>query len=288
MRIIRSIPDMQKAMLALRARADCRLGLVPTMGCLHEGHLSLVREVRSRGCLPVVSLFVNPIQFGPREDFSRYPRPFEEDCRLCEREGVEYLFAPSPDEMYPAGSSVFVDETRLSNGLCGASRPGHFRGVATVVTKLFQIVQPHVAAFGRKDAQQARIIAHLAACLNMPVEIAICPIVREADGLAMSSRNRYLSPDERAQALGLVRALREADALYRKGERRSSVLIRAMEETLRRHPRVVQEYAWVGDFNSLQPLETAGPLTLFALAATVGTTRLIDNLLISAAGEPVL
>lgn len=288
MRIIRSIPEMQNAMLALRARGDCRLGLVPTMGCLHEGHLSLVRAVRDKGCLPVVSLFVNPIQFGPREDFSRYPRPFEQDCRLCEQEGVDTLFAPSPEEMYPAGSSVFVDETRLSAGLCGASRPGHFRGVATVVTKLFQITQPHLAAFGRKDAQQARIIAHLTASLNMPVEIAICPIVREAGGLAMSSRNRYLSPDERAQALGLVSALREAADLYRNGERLAPALIRAMAETLGRHPQVVPEYVAMVDFESLQPVETAGPSTLFALAAKVGATRLIDNLLINGAGEPVL
>jgi pantoate--beta-alanine ligase len=288
MRIVRSIPDMQETMLALRARPERRLGLVPTMGCLHEGHLSLVREVRRRGCLPVASLFVNPIQFGPHEDFSRYPRPFEADCRLFEQEGVEYLFAPSPDEMYPAGASVFVEETSLSQGLCGASRPGHFRGVATVVTKLFQITQPHVAAFGRKDAQQARIIAHVTACLNMPVEIAICPIVREPDGLAMSSRNRYLTSGERAQAVGLVEALSEAAVCYRNGETRAAALIRVMEQSLRRHPLVIPEYVSIVDYRSLQPVETAGPQTLFALAGKVGATRLIDNLLISADGEPVL
>lgn len=288
MRIVRSIQEMQDTMLDLRIRQQCRLGLVPTMGCLHEGHLSLVREVRSRGCLPVASVFVNPIQFGPREDFARYPRPFGEDCRLFEQEGVEYLFAPSPEEMYPPGFSVYVEETSLSSGLCGASRPGHFRGVATVVTKLFQIVQPHVAAFGRKDAQQARIIAHLAACLNMPVEISICPIVRESDGLAMSSRNRYLSAAERVQAVGLVEALRAAAALYRNGETRVPALIRVMEQALRRHPLAIPEYVSVVDYASLQPVETAGPLTLFALAVKLGATRLIDNLLISVDGEPVL
>ncbi len=288
MQIIRSIPDMQKTMLALRAQPDCRIGFVPTMGCLHEGHLSLIRQVRRLGCLPVVSLFVNPIQFGPREDFSRYPRPFDHDCRLCEQEGAAYLFAPSAEEMYPSGASVFVEETKLSGGLCGAARPGHFRGVTTVVTKLFQIVQPHVAAFGRKDAQQARIIAHLTACLNMPVEIEICPIVREPDGLAMSSRNRYLTPVERAQSVGLVEALREAAGLYRSGETGAAALIRAMEERLRQQGLLIPEYVAVVDYASLQPVETVGPSTLCALAVKVGSTRLIDNLLINAAGETVL
>jgi pantoate--beta-alanine ligase len=258
------------------------------MGCLHEGHLSLIREVVRRGCLPVVSLFVNPLQFGPAEDFARYPRPFEADCRMCEAEGVAYILAPPAEAMYPEGHSVFVEETRLSRGLCGASRPGHFRGVTTVVTKLFQIVQPHLAAFGRKDAQQARIIQHMAACLSMPVEVLICPIVREPDGLAMSSRNRYLSPDERRQALCLSEALAGAAGLYRAGERRASVWIRAMEERVGQVPGAVLDYAAVVDFGSLEPVAAAGPGTLAALAVRIGKTRLIDNLLITADGEPAL
>lgn len=288
MRVVQTISEMQEAMLALRRRPDCRIGFVPTMGCLHEGHLSLIREVRRRGCVPVVSIFVNPIQFGPSEDFSKYPRPFEADSDLCRREGAEFLFAPSPEAMYPAGDSVFVEETRLSNGLCGASRPGHFRGVTTVVTKLFQIVQPHLAAFGRKDAQQARIIQHMAACLNIPVEVLVCPIVREADGLALSSRNRYLSPAERAEALCLVQALRDAAALYNGGERTSDRLIAAMEKRIAGGSLARLEYAALVDYGSLQPVKTAGPGTLFALAVRVGTTRLIDNMLITAAGEPAL
>jgi pantoate--beta-alanine ligase len=286
-RVVSSIREMQEGALELRRRGK-RIGLVPTMGCLHEGHLSLIREVTRRGCLPVVTLFVNPLQFGPREDFSTYPRPFESDCRLCEQEGTVFLFAPEPGTMYPEGHSVFVEETQLSTGLCGASRPGHFRGVTTVVTKLFNITQPHVAVFGRKDAQQARIIEHMTACLNMPVEIVVAPIVREPDGLAMSSRNRYLKPDERAQALCLSEALREAAALYRQGEVRAEVLIRRMEERLHLRPLASPDYVAVVDYRSLQPVKTAGPLTLMALAVRIGGTRLIDNLLINANGEPDL
>lgn len=289
MRMIRSVREMQQAMLALRReQPDCRIGLVPTMGCLHEGHLSLIREVRRRGCLPVLSLFVNPLQFGPQEDFARYPRTFEEDCRMAEAEAVAILFAPDAESMYPSGSSVFVEETALSRGLCGATRPGHFRGVATVVAKLFQIVQPHAAAFGRKDAQQVRIVEHMTACLNMPVEIVTCPIVRERDGLAMSSRNRFLNPEERVQALCLVEALRDAAALYTHGERRSGEMIRAIQARLRGCSRAVPEYVAAVDYRTLQPVETAGPLTLIALAVRVGSTRLIDNLLITADGVPDL
>lgn len=288
MRIVTSMAEMQSLMLALRAGSGRRIGFVPTMGCLHEGHLSLVREVARRGCIPVASIFVNPLQFGPAEDFDRYPRPFERDCRMCEEAGVEYLLAPEPAEVYPPGHSVFVEETRLSRGLCGAARPGHFRGVTTVVTKLFQVVQPHVAAFGRKDAQQARIIRHLVECLSMPVEVLICPIVREADGLAMSSRNRYLTPDERSQALCLHEALSRAAALYRAGERRASVWTGEMAAIVGRRPLAALEYAAVVDYGTLEPVEQAGPDTLAALAVRVGRTRLIDNLLVTAAGEPVL
>ena len=288
MRLVRSIRDMQEAMLELKRRSARRIGLAPTMGCLHEGHLSLIRALRDRDCLPVVSLFVNPTQFGPGEDFSRYPRTFDEDCRQCEREGAAFVFAPDAASMYPEGCSVYVEETVLSRGLCGASRPGHFRGVATVVTKLFQIIQPDVAVFGRKDAQQARIIARVGAGLNMPVEIVVCPIVREPDGLALSSRNRYLSPAARAQAVCLVEALRAASDLYLKGERSAAALTGAMEARIRARPLARPEYLAVVEEATLQPVNEAGPSTLIALAVRVDGTRLIDNLWINAAGEPVL
>ncbi len=286
MRLVRSVRDMREAMSALRRDPARRIGLAPTMGCLHEGHLSLIRELRRRDCLPVVSLFVNPTQFGPGEDFERYPRTFEADCRLCEREGAAVVFAPEAADMYPPGSSVFVEETQVSRGLCGASRPGHFRGVATVVTKLFQIIQPDVAVFGRKDAQQARVIEQVTAGLNMPVTIVVCPIVREPDGLALSSRNRYLEPEARAQAVCLVEALREAAAMIRNGERHAAALRTAMEARIR--DRAVVEYIAVVDELTLQPAVEAGPSTLIALAVRVGGTRLIDNLWINAAGEPIL
>jgi len=287
-RLVRSVRDMQEAMLALKRHPGVRIGLAPTMGCLHEGHYSLIRELLRRECLPVVSLFVNPAQFGPGEDYSRYPRTFDADCAGCEREGAAFVFAPEAEAMYPPGHSVFVEETTLSRGLCGASRPGHFRGVATVVTKLFQIVRPEVAAFGRKDAQQARIIAHVTAGLNMPVEIAVCPIVREPDGLALSSRNRYLGPAARAQAVCLSEALREAAGMYLNGERNAAALTAAMEARIRARPLAVPEYLAVVEDATLQPVAEAGPFTFIALAVRVDGTRLIDNLWINAAGAPIL
>jgi len=289
MRVIRSIPEMRAALAEARRDPACRIGLAPTMGCLHEGHASLIRELRRRGCLTVVSLFVNPTQFGPSEDFSRYPRPFDADCRLCDQEGAAFVFAPDAAAMYPPGSdTVFVEETALSRGLCGASRPGHFRGVATVVTKLFQIVQPHVAVFGRKDAQQACVLERVTAGLNMPVEIVVCPIVREPDGLALSSRNRYLTPEERIQARCLVEALREAAARVKRGERQAAGLVAAMEACLRARPLARPDYLAVVDARTLEPVPEAGPSTLVALAVRVGGTRLIDNLWINEAGEPIL
>src|SRR6184192_4326274 len=205
MKIFKSIEEMRSACRAAK-RADQRLGLVPTMGALHEGHLSLVRAAKEKTDVIATSIFVNPTQFGPSEDFSRYPRALEKDCAILEREGVEFVFAPTVEEMYPAGAVTWVTVGGLSDRLCGKSRPGHFRGVATVVAKLFHIIEPDAAFFGQKDAAQVAIIRRMVRDLNMPVEIVVCPIVREADGLAMSSRNAYLNAQQRRSALILSRA----------------------------------------------------------------------------------
>jgi len=266
-------------------RAGKRIGFVPTMGFLHEGHLSLIRKARERTELVVVSIFVNPTQFGPQEDFDKYPRDREMDDGLCRAERVAALFVPVADEMYAVDRSVWVDETGLSRGLCGASRPGHFRGVATVVAKLFNIVQPDVAVFGMKDAQQLRVIQRMTRDLDFPVEIVACPTVREPDGLAMSSRNKYLSDIERAEAMAINRGLSAAERLYDAGERSAVVLGGAVERSLAEEPGLEQEYVEVVDFGSLQPVtEAVGP-TLIAVAARVGGTRLIDNVLLGVNGE---
>ncbi len=215
---VTDIAPLRNAVTDARRRGQT-IGLVPTMGALHEGHLSLIEAARAETGYVVVSIFVNPTQFGPKEDLSRYPRPLQHDLELCERAGVDLVFHPEPVVMYPAGFRTFVEVTVLQDGLCGASRPGHFRGVATVVLKLFNLVQPDRAYFGQKDAQQARIIRQMAEDLNVPVEVRVCPIVREADGLALSSRNRYLEADERRQAVTLYRALTEARQRIEAGER---------------------------------------------------------------------
>src|ERR1700730_15706299 len=213
MKICATIDDMRDACRTER-RDDKPRGLVPTMGALHEGHLSLVRAAKTRCETVVVSIFVNPIQFGPNEDLAKYPRKFERDCDLLEREGIDFIFAPSAEEMYPAGGVTYVAVEGLSDKLCGRSRPGHFRGVTTVVSKLFHIVEPNLAFFGQKDAAQATIIRRMVRDLNFPIEIVVCPIVREPDGLAMSSRNAYLSPEERKSALVLHRSLLQGKNLY--------------------------------------------------------------------------
>jgi len=277
MQILTAPAAMQQAALAWR-RAGKRIGLVPTMGFLHEGHLSLVRLARQHADAVVLSLFVNPTQFGPAEDFGRYPRAFERDCALCEAAGVDVIFHPEPEAMYPAGHSVFVVEDALSKGLCGGSRPGHFRGVLTVVAKLFNLTQPDVAVFGQKDAQQARVIRQLARDLNFPVAIVLAPIVREPEGLAMSSRNAYLSPAERCDALCLSRALKAARRLYRAGEREAGALRAAAEGELAATPAARIDYVALVDADTLQPVERAERPILLALAAWIGKTRLIDNL----------
>lgn len=277
MKIITSLEDMQQTALALR-RAGKRIGLVPTMGFLHEGHLALVKLARRQADVVVLSIFVNPTQFGPNEDFSRYPRNFERDRAMCEAAGVDIIFNPAPEAMYPAGYSVFVEEHILSKGLCGASRPGHFRGVLTVVAKLFNLTLPDVAVFGQKDAQQARLIQQMAHDLNFPITIVVAPIIREADGLAKSSRNTYLSPAERREALCLQQALKTARRLYREGERDAGRIIAAMKAHIEQVPSARVDYIAIVDRATLQPAPRLDIPVLVALAIYIGQTRLIDNL----------
>ena len=247
------------------------------MGALHGGHASLIRAARAACARVAVSLFVNPTQFGPHEDFSRYPRTFEADCALAEGEGADVLFAPSIEEIYPAGASTFVEVEGLSDRLDGRSRPGHFRGVATVVTKLFIAAEADLAFFGQKDAAQVSVLRRMTRDLRLGTGIVVCPIVRDADGLALSSRNAYLSPAERQQALALSRALRRVEHLAAEGERRASLLMAAAGEELAAAPAVRIDYIAAVDWETLEAVETAVPGTLFAVAAQVGSTRLIDN-----------
>jgi pantoate--beta-alanine ligase len=260
--------------------AGKRLGLVPTMGALHEGHLSLVRAARV-GCHSVAaSIFVNPTQFGPNEDFAKYPRSFERDCELLEREGVNLLFAPSVQEMYPAGAVTWVTVEGLSERLDGRSRPGHFRGVTTVVSKLFHIIEPDAAFFGQKDAAQVAVLRRMVSDLRIAVEIVVCPIVREPNGLAMSSRNAYLDPQQRGEALVLHRSLMRVKQLADAGERGAAKLAAAGREQFRADGSVRLDYFEIVDPDTLEPVEHVSGGVLVAVAAFVGTTRLIDNILL--------
>ncbi len=263
-----------------RRAAGASVGLVPTMGALHAGHVSLVRAAKA-GCGAVAaSIFVNPTQFGPNEDFLKYPRTFEADCALLEAEGVDAVFAPGPEEMYRPRAVTFVEVAGLSERLDGLSRPGHFRGVATVVAKLLIAAEPDRAFFGQKDAAQVAVLRRMVADLGLPVDLVVCPIVREADGLAMSSRNRYLSVEERQQALALKRALDAVSRLVAGGERRSDVLIAEARRVLAQEPGPRVDYVAAVDWGTLEPVEVAVPGTLFAVAAWVGATRLIDNIVL--------
>ena len=261
------------------------LGLVPTMGALHEGHFSLIRAAQ-RECAPVVvSLFVNPKQFGPAEDFGKYPRKLEQDRAALEALGVDFLFAPSPQDMYPVGFRTSVVVEGLSDRLEGRSRPGHFRGVTTVVLKLFEIVRPRFAYFGRKDAQQARLIRQMSADLNLDTSVVVCPIVREADGLALSSRNVYLNAEDRRAAAALSRSLAAVRDEIAKGERDAGRLLAALRRVLALEPRVTLDYAEIVDNETLEPVAGLRGTCYVLLAAKVGDTRLIDNALIEPEGE---
>jgi pantoate--beta-alanine ligase len=284
MRVITTIQEM------VAERSNCAssrtVGLVPTMGYLHEGHLSLVRKAREENDILTASIFVNPTQFGPHEDLASYPRDLPHDLSVLENLGVEIVFVPSPDEMYPAGFVTYVDPTGpLVNEAEGAIRPGHFRGVATIVLKLFQIMQPHQAYFGQKDAQQAAIISHLISDLNLPVKLHILSIIREADGLAMSSRNSYLNQQERASAAVLYRALQAGRLQFTAHPLAgTSQAIKAMIDTIQSEPQVRLAYAEIRDPDSFAPLEVLRAPALLLIAAKVGSTRLIDNFLLRTDG----
>src|SRR5208282_1487841 len=267
---------MRSASRAAR-RAGGRLGFVPTMGALHEGHLSLMQAARASSDVVAASIFVNPTQFGPNEDLAKYPRSFERDCELLEREGVELLFAPAVEEMYPAGAVTWVTVEGLSDKLDGCSRPGHFRGVTTVVAKLFHVVEPDAAFFGQKDAAQVAIIPRMVRDLNFPVEIVACPIVREPDGLAMSSRNAYLDSQQRKEALVLHRSLMRVKKMWEGGQHSAEKLLAAGREELGTENSVRLDYFEIADPESLDPVGNVGKGALVAVAAFVGATRLIDN-----------
>ncbi len=283
MKIIESPDEMQRFSRAVR-REGKRLGFVPTMGALHAGHLSLVKMARGQSDCVVVSIFVNPLQFGPNEDFGKYPRTFERDRQLLEAEKVDMLFAPKVETMYPAGAKTTVEVAELSERLDGRSRPGHFKGVTTVVSKLLNIVQPDCAFFGQKDAAQVAIIRRMVRDLNMDTQIVVGPIVREAGGLAMSSRNAYLDPQQRKQALVLNRALMRVQFLADRGERNVNVLIEAGKEVIAEEPGAKLDYLEIVDPDTLEPVTDLKNRALIAVAAWVGTTRLIDNLLLSISG----
>lgn len=276
LRVCATISDMRSACRALRS-AGKRLGFVPTMGALHAGHLSLVRAAKAQCDAVAVSIFVNPTQFGPKEDLAKYPRPFENDCDALEKEGVDLIFAPTVEEMYGAGETTWVTVDGLSEKLDGRSRPGHFRGVTTVVAKLFHIVEPDRAFFGQKDAAQVAIIRRMVRDLNFPVEIVSCPIIREPDGLAMSSRNVYLSAEERRRAPVLHRSLQEVEKAFRAGERSASKLSQAGRAVIGQEPEVRLDYFEIVDPDTLDAVERVTGETLVAVAAFVGATRLIDN-----------
>lgn len=271
--IATSLEELQAARLLL----DGTVGFVPTMGYLHEGHISLARRAREECQSVIASIFVNPTQFGPTEDLSKYPRDLKRDLSLLESAGVDLVWTPDNETMYPPGFSTWVEVEGLTEPLEGASRPGHFRGVTTVVTKLFHAVQPTRAYFGQKDAQQAAVIRKMTRDLNFPIEIVVCPTVREADGLAMSSRNSYLSPEERQSATILFRALTAAKSAYERGERSADALRKIMAETLAAEPRAQMQYVSCADYDTLKELETVTGKSLLSMAVFLGKTRLIDN-----------
>ena len=279
MKVIDKINDMKKISKDLILNGKS-IGFVPTMGYLHEGHLSLVRKARKENEIVVVSIFVNPTQFGPNEDFDKYPRDTDRDLKLLQNENVDFVFMPSAEEMYPEGYATYVIVERLTEVLCGKSRPGHFRGVATVVTKLFNIVKPTMAYFGQKDAQQFIVLKRMVEDLNMDVEMVEAPIVRESDGLAMSSRNVYLSPEERKQAVALFETLNLAKKAIENGERDAEKVKKLMRENISKYDKVIIDYIEIVDEKNLTPLSKIEGKVFIAIAAFVGKARLIDNIIV--------
>ncbi|MCX5634075.1 MAG: pantoate--beta-alanine ligase [Phycisphaerae bacterium] len=279
MKIVKAIDKMRK-IVAKAKSAGRKIGLVPTMGALHEGHFSLIRAAKKQTKFVVVSIFVNPTQFGPGEDLAKYPRPFKKDINACRKLGVDVVFAPTVGQMYPEKNFAWINVEKLSESLCGKSRPGHFRGVATVCGKLFNIVQPDFAFFGQKDAQQTIVIQRMAADLNMPLKIVVCPTVREKDGLAMSSRNVYLKSKERKDAALLYAALQEAEVFIAAGERKSKTLVSQMKKILKISRQIKIDYIKIVDAKTLEDVSRVKGKVLIAVAVKIGKTRLIDNCLV--------
>ena len=282
MRVVSTAADLRAA----RGGLTQPIGMVPTMGYLHRGHLSLIEHARAECGAVVVSIFVNPTQFGPNEDLGRYPRDLPRDLRLCEQAGVDVVFTPNDDEMYPPGFATFVEVKGLQDRWEGASRPGHFRGVATVVARLLRLAQPDRAYFGEKDYQQLQIVTRMARDLALDVEIVPCPTVRDPDGLALSSRNAYLDQEARADAVALCEALRAAQAQVTSGLRKANTLVQTMRDAVARHPRVTLDYAAVVDATTLEPLESVDRPARALIAARVGGVRLIDNAPIEVTNGP--
>ena len=282
MEIFRTVADMQNFAAAQKKNGRV-IGLVPTMGALHEGHLTLMRAAKNKCDVVIASVFVNPTQFGPNEDYDAYPRRFEEDCRKLESVGVDAVFHPEPSEMYPKGYCTYVTvDGDITHKLCGAQRPIHFRGVATVVTKLMNITRADEAFFGQKDAQQVVVVRRFVSDLNIPVHVNMVPIVREESGLARSSRNAYLSPEEKKAALVLSRSLRKAKAAYEQGEKNVETLKHIVTAELQSEPMAVIDYVDLFSFPALEPIQTVDEESLLAIAVKIGKTRLIDNIIIGA------
>lgn len=276
MKVVETIAEMKK----VRREIKKDVGLFATLGYLHEGHLSLVRRAKAENPIVMSSIFVNPTQFGPKEDLASYPRDFPRDLKMLEGEGVDYVFMPSAEEMYPPLYSTWVDVERITERMEGAVRPGHFRGVATIVTKIFNIMQPTRSYFGQKDAQQCAVIKKFVADLNMNVEIVICPTVREPDGLAMSSRNAYLKPDERQAAVVLSQSLKLAEDLWQKGEKDAETIRHKMRELIQKQPLANTDYISIADNETLEELDVIKPPALVSLVVKIGKPRLIDNIVL--------
>ncbi len=280
MKVYKSISSLIKKVREVK-KQGYKIGLVPTMGFLHEGHMSLIRKARKDTDYVIVSIFVNPAQFGPKEDFKRYPRAIKRDLMLCEKEGADIIFTPEAKEMYPKDYATYVSVEKITDKLCGASRPGHFRGVSTVVAKLFNITMPDVAYFGQKDAQQAIIIKRMADDLNMSVEIKVMPVVREKDGLAMSSRNVYLNRKERGRAQSIYKSLKSAKELFNEGERDSKKIINKIKRVINNQPDAKIDYAAIVDAKDLRDIKKISGEALVAVAVKIGKTRLIDNIILN-------
>jgi pantoate--beta-alanine ligase len=280
MKVVEKIKNL-KELIAQAKAAGKKIGFVPTMGALHAGHFSLIKAAKEQTDFVVVSIFVNPTQFGPAEDFDKYPKTLDADTAGCEKLGVDIIFVPSISEIYPSKNLTWVNVEKLTEPLCGKSRPGHFRGVATVCAKLFNIVEPDIAFFGQKDAQQSIVVKQMIADLNMPLQIVVCPTVRESDGLAMSSRNKYLNAEERKDAALIYAALQEAELFIKAGHRKSSELIGEMEKILKISSRIKIEYISILDSRTLEEIDRAKGKVLIAIAAKLGQARLIDNIILN-------